>query len=292
MTIKESRRVDMVDYLLTLGYSPDRIRNNNYWFHSPLRTERTPSFKINRSINKWHDFRDGQGGDLLDFIIAYYHCSLSEALQKFEENPISAYHQGTAIKNHAAGLEITGVTSLTSVPLIEYLKERRINYQIALQYLSQVYFNIGAKCLYSLGFANDKGGYELRNAFFKGSSSPKSSTFMDRGESDLNVFEGCFDFLSYLTITVNQDLLLPNFLILNSTALFEKNLPIMQRHETVNLFLDNDDAGEKIAVKAIALNPGKFTDHRNLYRGYKDVNDWLRNIRKLKPANHRLPDRE
>ena len=36
----------MIDYLSKLGYQPAKIKNNDYWYLSPLREERTPSFKV------------------------------------------------------------------------------------------------------------------------------------------------------------------------------------------------------------------------------------------------------
>ncbi len=57
----EARQIDMVDYLAKAGYQPQRIRDNDYWYHSPLRNERTPSFKVNRKINRWYDHGIGKG---------------------------------------------------------------------------------------------------------------------------------------------------------------------------------------------------------------------------------------
>ena len=44
-------QMDMIDYLLTLGYSPAKIRQDDYWYCSPLRDEKTASFKVNRKAN-------------------------------------------------------------------------------------------------------------------------------------------------------------------------------------------------------------------------------------------------
>lgn len=41
----EVKRIDLVDYLDTLGIRPQKIRNSDYWYLSPLRQEKTPSFK-------------------------------------------------------------------------------------------------------------------------------------------------------------------------------------------------------------------------------------------------------
>jgi len=40
----------------------------------------------------------------------------------------------------------------------------------------------------------------LRNEYFKGSSSPKDVTLIENGAKTMAVFEGFFNFLSYLTL--------------------------------------------------------------------------------------------
>ncbi len=47
---EEARQMDMVAYLSALGYEPIKVRKFDYWYLSPLRDEKTASFKINRKI--------------------------------------------------------------------------------------------------------------------------------------------------------------------------------------------------------------------------------------------------
>jgi len=118
----------------------------------------------------------------------------------------------------------------------------------------------------------------LRNEYIKASSSPKDITLIDKGTKDIAVFEGFFNFLFYLTLYHNQEQSLPNFLVLNSTSFFEKSLPLMQSHNVVHLYLDNDKTGEKFTRHAITLDKGKFKDERQLYQKYSDLNEWLMNF--------------
>ena len=57
----------MVDYLEKLGYMPQKIRGNDYWYLSPFRQEKEPSFKVNRKLNAWYDHGTGRGGNIVDF---------------------------------------------------------------------------------------------------------------------------------------------------------------------------------------------------------------------------------
>jgi DNA primase len=69
----EAKKFDLFDYLSTLGHLPAKIRNQDYWYRSPLRDEKTPSFKVNRKSNLWYDHGTWQGGDLIDFGTLYHH---------------------------------------------------------------------------------------------------------------------------------------------------------------------------------------------------------------------------
>jgi len=279
MTITQAKDIDLVDYLATLGHHPTKVTPPHYWYLSPLREERTPSFKVNRHLNRWYDFADGKGGNLVDFGILYHQCSISELLQKLSgpEIPVEK-HLIQAQQIEDAGqkpIEILTTHLISSYPLTKYLQSRRINEQIANKYCQEVRYKRAGNIYYAIGFKNDRGGYELRNEKFKGGSAPKDVTTLGTGGKDLAVFEGFFDFLSFQTLNRNQDAADRNFLILNSAAFFEKSLPFMQKHRRVHLFLDTDKTGEKYTLQALALDKEKFTDERGLYRQYKDLNDWL-----------------
>lgn len=282
MTIEQVKALDMVDYLSRQGYEPKKISGHHYWYHSPFRNERTPSFKVNRMLNRWFDFAEGKGGNLIDFGIRLHGCSVTEFLQNLSSGAIDlpkhATKKGTAAEDGA--ITVLAAFSITSYPLINYLHERRISLGVAAHYLQEVHYRIGDKTFYALGFKNDAGGYELRNRNFKGSSSPKETTFIDNGSKELTVFEGFFDFLSYLSILQKKQAHVPNYLILNSTSFFEKSLSKMQEHRQVGLFLDNDKTGSKYTELALSLDKERFTDERSLYQQFGDLNDWLLKVGK------------
>ena len=77
----------------------------------------------------------------------------------------------------------------------------------------------------------------------------------------------------------NQQECRPNFLVLNSLSFFERSLLLMEKHERVSLYLDQDEAGRKCTALAQKRSL-KFRDESQLYKGYKDLNDWMMNIGK------------
>lgn len=287
MTIKEAKAIEMIAYLSYAGIEPAKIKGENYWFYSPFREEKTPSFKVNRKLNNWYNFGIGKGGNLVDLILLLENIPIPDILQKLERLNLSA-HELVNLKSHQTGIEIITTKPITSPALIRYYQSRRIVPEIAQQFLCEVDYQNNGKNYYALGFKNDSGGYELRSPYFKGSSHPKGPTIFRNNAASLAVFEGPFDFLSYQTICLHQSVVERVFLILNSTSFFEQQLPFVQSYPAVHLYLDNDATGDKFTGLATALNPSQFIDERALYKGHKDVNDWHQHPGLQQVANRQL----
>lgn len=281
-SVEEVKNTDMVDYLSSLGIKPAKVTRNDYWYLSPFREETTPSFKVNRKMNRWYDFGEGKGGNIIDFGIQFHKCSVSELLKRMTKS-FSFQQQNTAIKKEdedAKKIKIINEKEITSLVLIRYLHKRRIPLDIAAKFCREIDYELYGKNYYAIGFKNNAGGYELRNEKFKASSSPKDITLIESNAEKLTVFEGFFNFLSYLAIHYKQEQPATNFLVLNSTSFFEKSLPLMQSHKSVHLYLDCDTTGQKCIQKALAIDKQKFKDERSLYKNYKDLNDWMVHIGK------------
>jgi CHC2 zinc finger/Toprim-like len=294
MNCAEANRLDMVDYLNSIGYQSQKTRGNDYWFLSPFRDEKHASFKVERNKNLWYDHGIGKGGSLLDFVIEFHKCDVSEALQKlssfhpqnnyerprFHPNENSLLHHEDA---RETGIRIIKVKQpIEDLLLCRYIKQRNISKNIADSWCHEVHFRAGEKekIYRAIGFKNNAGGYELRNESFKGSSSPKYITYMDNKSDSISIFEGFFDFLSYQFIHQNQEIPVTNFLILNSLSFFERSVLLMEKHESIHLYLDNDNAGKKWLDFAQKRSQ-KYHDESKLYEGYKDLNEWHISFGKL-----------
>jgi hypothetical protein len=79
-----------------------------------------------------------------------------------------------------------------------------------------------------------------------------------------------------------------NFLVLNSLSFFERSLLLMEKHQSIHLYLDQDEAGRKNTKQALKRSPN-FKDESKLYKGYKDLNDWLSNFGRLKMQKNVRP---
>jgi len=279
LSCNDARQLDLVQYLAELGYHPKRVFGPNHWYLSPLREEDTPSFKVDQKKNLWFDHGTGQGGNLVDFGIAFHKCSVREFLQILGNRSISPPKLKTAetvVKPDFSPIVIRSVKPIESPYLITYLAQREIPLWLAQKHCNQVDFELHGKAITTLGFRNRSGGYELRNPTYKGSSHPKDLSFVDNGLKGVAVFEGFFSFLSYLKIT-NQSSALTNFLVLNSLSFLEKARTILDDHARIDLFLDNDKAGRETTLKALQWGP-KYQDRSYEYRFHKDWNDRLLGI--------------
>ena len=248
-SIEEARQTDMVDYLSKLGYEPAKVRGIDYWYLSPLREERTPSFKINRKLNRWYDHGLGKGGNIIDFAILYNNCTVGEFLHQlsgnlsFQKPPFKQLDkQGDS--EPKSKIIILQEKALSSFCLLRCLHQRRLLMDLVESYCREVRYELYGKKYFGIGFKNNSGGYEIRNPYFKASSSPKDIITFNNGAKEVSVFEGFTDFLSFTAIHKNQPQIPSDFVILNSVSFFEKAHSFMKEHECIRLYLDRDAAGQ------------------------------------------------
>lgn len=280
--IDKAKEMDMVLYLSKLGFEPIRIRANDYWYHSPFRDERTPSFKINRRLNRWYDHGMGKGGNCIDFGILYFGIGVAEFLEVIVDD--FSFQKPHFLPEILTDDTVSGITiladyAITSTALLSYLNDRRIPIQIADLFCREIRYDINGRNYVGIGFGNDLGGWEIRNRYFKTASSPKAVTCIKKGARQLAVFEGFFDFLSFMVLHPNVVRDSIDFLILNSLSFFERSREIMESYDKILLYMDNDKAGKNLTTYALTLDP-KYSDESILYRNHKDLNDWLVNFGK------------
>lgn len=279
-SVSEAKEIDIVHFLSKLGYEPAKIRNNDYWYHSPLRDEKTPSFKVNRKLNLWYDHGLGKGGNLVDFAVLYHGCTVSELLRNLSGNlslqkPV--IRQSFVKHEPENQIKVLGDFILSSSALLRYLQQRRIPVDIAKRYCREIRYELNEKVYYGIGFRNDSGGFEIRNPYFKASSSPKGITTFDNSADEVIVFEGFTDFLSFKAIHQNEPEDRFNFVMLNSVSFFETARSFMEKHKAVRLYLDRDTTGQNCSRYALSLS-SIYKDESSLYQNYKDFNDWVMNI--------------
>lgn len=290
MIFEEAKKVELVALLASLGFTPDRITRQDYWYRSPFREEHTASFKVDRTRNIYYDHGEGKGGNIIDFAARFFRCDAKAASLKVIEQNIeisfSFHQQPCAIpmagekKERAEGkITILETRSIQNNILLSYLQQRKIPLEVAKSFCKEVDFLLYGRQQTVIGFKNRLGGFELRSPTFKGSSSPKDITFFDNGSQDISILEGFFDFLSLAVIRPQGGLGLTNYLVLNSLSFLEKSRSLMEQHHKIFLFLDRGISGRRYTQKALAWNKElqleKYIDSSHLYQYRDDLNEWL-----------------
>lgn len=278
MQLHDIKQIPIVDYLAQTGYKPKLTKGVNYWYCSPLRSELTPSFKVNVERNQWYDFGTGDHGDIIDLVCALQHCSTAEAMRRLSAlkgvrlAPSFSFGGITPLRSQAPSMELISVQAVKHPKLLLYLTERGLQPSDASPFLSEIYYKVSEKCSFALGFPNDAGGWELRNPYFKGCFAPKAiSTIKGTDSHKLQLFEGFMDFLSWRKLHPEvQD----DSIILNSLNLLPKLIPSLHAYTMIESLLDNDEARDRVTKQLIDAGlPVK--DIRACYAPYKDINEYL-----------------
>lgn len=295
MNIKEAKQIRLVEYLRIIGYTPVNVRWHQYWYLSPLREERTPSFKVNDCLNEWYDFGLSAGGDIIELGRYLYHTgNISMILSCISENavgvPMPQLQSRTArpcpVENEMENVEVSG---LSHHALLSYLRSRGISKDVGKTYCKEIHYELRKRPYFAIAFENKSGGYEVRNPYYKGCINGKDISVIRHDKAIIQnhvcVFEGFVDFLSYLTLHEKGDYHAcigsqTDYLVMNSVSNLKKCLAELERYVFIHCYLDNDLAGQKTVETIAGLYGKKVIDHSESYYNYKDLNDYLRGKRR------------
>ncbi len=302
--IPHSNRISIRDFLARRGIQPKYERSGYGMYLSPLREERTPSFKVDYVRNLWYDFGLGEGGTLLTLVMRLERCDSREAVRRLQNG--EKRDAGSASLSPGVGkrpavegplpimrpaaapaFRILSDAPLRHPALVGYLASRGIVPSVAAAFCREIRYEVNGRAFFAVGFRNDAGGWELRSERFKGGSSPKHITTLDNGSDTAMAFEGFMDFLAYLSLKYPERLRI-DAAVLNSVVNLSKAVPFLNRHSVIHAFFDNDETGRKTTSDLHRLCPrNEVIDQSHSYRGYKDVNDYL--IARIKDHAENLP---
>jgi DNA primase len=276
MNTTQAREIPIEKVLQNLGCEPTKSTDNESWYLSPFRLEKTASFKLNKKLNRWYDHGEQQGGNVIDFVIQKFGFSVPESLNYLEKFECFFSFQKQISKTNDIENE-NSPTIIKTIPvqhsaLIQYLNQRGITKFRSVKQLKEIHYSIKEKKYFALGFENNSGGYEVRSKYAKLCLNKKDSTTISNNGTKLRVFEGFFDFLSF-NFFENLTLEKTDYLILNSVALLDKNTSLFGNYNSIELYLDNDEAGDKY-TNLILNQFSTAKDCRIMYKGFKDLNEY------------------
>jgi DNA primase len=281
-----AKSVSMIAILQSIGYLPKYSSPKETFFISPFRDERTASFSVDEKQNLWIDRgvtnKYEKGDSPIGFVKLYFDLSFPAAVEWLLK--FNGEHNATVtireIEKEPA-LQLLTVRNIKNPYLISYAESRRISFAVLSQYCKEVvYKHTASNRIYTaIGFKNNADGYELRfkgkdnGKDFKACLGKKDITFIDNFQSDLLVFEGFFDFLSFIELDVHK--FQANYLILNSIALL--NRFDFRPVNGIYSYLDNDKGGREAYDQIKQLHQPKHIINASAWNfpEHKDLNDYL-----------------
>lgn len=280
MNIKQAKQIPIEVILKSMGLNIEKESGNDIWFKSPFSpTEKNASFHLNKQKGYWYCFSNAIGGcNGIDLVVKVKSCTVSEALQylrtldpfSFQKQIVSAYERKKE-ENHNY---VSEVKPIEHIALKQFLISRGITKSVAFVRINEVHYTINEKNYFALGFQNKSQGWEIRSKYAKICLGKKDISLIHNESKTLRIYEGFFDYLSFIQIRGNLKMEESDYLILNSVALLVKNISVLSDYDFIELYLDNDTTGDKYT----SLVMGEFKnakDFRVLFHGFKDLNECL-----------------
>jgi hypothetical protein len=283
------KNISIRQFLQKRGINPTKDYGYYGLYQCPYREDRNASFKVDYNKNVWYDFGTNEGGSIIDLVMKMNNCSFHGAINQLERKhadvQISKYADNSfSFHSDSPSIKIQNIIPITHPKLIAWVQERKIGLDLANRYCQEVHYRNRDKDkdYFSIGFRNDNGGYELSSPpDFKGCISPKDITTIRKNSNTCLVFEGFWDFLSYLTLQ-KVEKSKHDMAVLNSVANVQKAMDFLKSHHEIYTYLDNDDAGRK-ATELIQSASSTVYNRSTKYAEYKDLNDYLRQKPMMKP---------
>ena len=272
MNCSQAKNISIRAVLESFSLNPSKENSRTAFYFALDREEKTPSLSVDFSKNTAFDFGTGKNYDSISIVQTMKGCSVSDALKYLEQFNFSFQEQNLKLDNLPKGYEIIDVKEIQHPALLDYLKNRNVEDQK--KWVEEIHYRMNDKNYFGIGFKNDSGGYEIRNAYSKICLGKKDITSLKNDSKDVRIFEGFFDFLSFKKVENYLEKQRSDYIILNSVFMINKIKNDLGNYQNIELYFDNDDAGTR-AVEIIKTDLKNAEDCRILYSSFKDLNDWL-----------------
>ena len=272
MNCKQANQISIRTVLESFSLFPSKDHRKTAFYFAVDREEKTPSLWVDFVRNSAFDFGTGKKCDNISIVQAVRKCSVSEALHYLSQ--FAAYREEPILlsEDKSKAYEVVKIKNVQHPALMQYLRARNVEDQKA--WVQEVHYRVNNKYYFGIAFKNDSSGYEVRNKFSKICLGKKDITTLQNDSETVRVFEGFFDFLSWKKLEEVMRKPLSDYIILNSVSLMFKIEKLLEVYENVELYLDNDDAGNNAVLKIKKWHEG-VEDCRILYSNHKDLNDFL-----------------
>lgn len=268
------------DFLHRLGYGPPKRVHNELLYLSPIRgSDTTPSFSVNDKQGTWYDFGEGKGGNIIDLgLLLWPGTPFNEVLEHIvsHHGALNGTYKRQLEIEKEPNYEILEIKDLGGNAAINSYLETRGIAQVAQGRLKEIYYYVVDEAkkrsnFFAAGWQNEQGAWEIRNLNFKGCLGHKAISFIPNSEKRIAIFEGFFDYLSWLT----ENKFAPDsVLVLNSLSLLQACIEKARNFREVNLYFDNDTSGRNATAQFTTEIPWA-ADRSAIYANYNDYNDLI-----------------
>ncbi|MCM0059543.1 MAG: toprim domain-containing protein [Algoriphagus sp.] len=243
---KIKQQFPVLDYFHSLVRSGflkyEGIHGKEYFFG--FMDQRTGSIAVDDKANVWYDHAAGKGGDIIAAVQEFENKSFIESVESLSGYVPKREFVPRQKPEITQKIVVDRVSEISHDALIQYIRGRGMDLQDIAPFGKEVHWKNKGKRYFAVGFPNQSGGWVLRSSIFKGNILGGGISIQILGTiKSIKVFEGWFDFLSYLKFSRAADF---KAIILNSTANFNMRLmlDILEERQKVELYLDNDATGE------------------------------------------------
>lgn len=206
--------------------------------------QRTGSIAVDVIANVWYDHAAGTGGDIIKAVQIFENKTFFQSVERLSKSVTATCVIQRQKPKPAPKIIVEKVVEITHDALISYVCGRGIRLNEINRFAKEIHWRNKGKRYFAIGFPNQSGGWVLRSSIFKGNILGGGISVEILGKpGKTKIFEGWFDFLSYLKLSGASDF---KAIILNSTANLSLRLMVDILHEDspVDLYLDNDETGD------------------------------------------------
>ena len=152
-----------------LDYLGDRVvkkTRNGYLARAPWRTDSHPSLSVTENGKGWHDLATGEHGSVIDLVMRCLGTNdIRRVCEEIERHNPESFTFSQPIleengeKKKGCGFTIFEVVKLQSRALYSYLYQRKVNIDIAKQFLQEAHYSFqertDGRYLYALAYPNN-----------------------------------------------------------------------------------------------------------------------------------------
>ena len=270
------KRVGVEDYLRSKGIEPKRSSSKGFWYCSPMRDDKKPSFVVkkgNQCKSLWNDLATGESGNVIDLCMLLEGCDAKTAINLLSSiKGLSSNINSFPLSSSSSEIAVLGYYPLNNSKNIDYLKGRDLCPRIASKYVYQVQISLKDRRVWCMGWRTVN-GWELVNITKNGSrklSTAKGPTIINPNHKRVVVFEAMFDFIAYLTHKQTTPTSC-TVVVLNGSG--QVNRVDWSKFDTVYYMGDNDTAGDAAMLEI--KQKTELLDKREMFSPCKDYNEHL-----------------